>query len=181
MERKIKMCYWGRYVCVGAIIVGGICSLTAIVAGLSKLSGWVDVLLLSLLVIVCSVIAYRYCRYWGNIVSDFYSEDTRMRFEDWHCIYNVNPKKWRLDNIPYTYSKIVYGSKCRVVFSYSDYLRYKHFKDKLTKVENANRNRDNLIKILEEAQTDIDKLKAKSSKEINDGNKLILDVIGRMK
>ena len=181
MERKIKMCHCGRYVCVGAIIAGGICGLVAIVGGLSKLSGWVHVLLSSLLVMACSVIAHRYCQYWDDIVSHFSTFCTYMRFEDWYRIYGVDPKKWKLDNLPYKNDGKMWSSDQRIVFPYVDYLRYRCFRKKVLEVEESEQNRANLIKILEEAQADIDKLKAKSSKEIDDGNRLILDVIGRMK
>lgn len=178
MKRKVEMCntLLGVFFINAAIFAGvGIVLLLIRLLFKARVS-WVCILVFFLLAII-SIFCVRYSGYWGYVVCNIYDSDIFMKFRDWHKIYTINKSRWGIESLPCLHN----DGNNRIVFSYFDWIKYRHMVSQINKREENERNNSNIIKIIEMAQSDIADLQAKANKEMNDGNKLILDVIGRMK
>lgn len=178
MKRKTEMCNALFDVFnIGVIIFAGIGIILLLIRllGETKVS-WVCILVFFLLAII-SIFCCTYSDYWGHVVTYIDDSDIFMKFRDWHKIYAINTNRWNIKSLPCLRN----NGNNRIVFSCFDWIKYRHMVSRINKHEENERNNSNIIKIIEMAQSDIANLQAKANKEMSDGNKLILDVIGRMK
>lgn len=99
--------------------------------------------------------------------SETHSGSPRMKFNQWRDIYYVKPSRWTLYcDGPAT----SIGSYCEtyVRFSFIDYYRYKWWRYRENKRELERDNNKELQRILEQAQDDIDALKKKADREMEE-------------
>lgn len=178
MERKTEMCNTLFDVfSIGGVIFAGIGIILLLIRLLGEaMVSWVCILVFFLLAII-SIFCCTCCNYWRYVVIHIYDSDIFMKFRDWHKIYAINTNRWNIESLPCLRN----NGNNRIVFSYFDWIKYRRMVSRINKCEKNERNNSNIIKIIEMAQSDIANLQAQANKEMNDGNKLILDVIGRMK
>ena len=117
----------------------------------------------------------------------------KMEFSNWIDIFNLNPDRWNfpemvLEDCETCVIAVEYKNDTRRTFIYFDFLDwlqfrhwYKHtycsqvkFKQEQTKNKEEAKT---LEIILQNAQNDIDRLRAQSEKEFNQGTKIIKEVI----
>lgn len=114
---------------------------------------------------------------------------TRINFNQWLDIYYINPRRWDIPSIDYLemglprYEDTEYRYSRYVTFGFIGNIKYrrwaiKHNKQK-SMSDNKNKENDFLIKILNNAQLDIDALRAKSEKEIDEVRKICENVTFR--
>lgn len=105
---------------------------------------------------------------------------SRIKFKQWLDLYYLSPKNWRLEDTPNRY---IYGAskgyKCGygdgywvyIHFSFFDYLRYRLWKRGIKRRENNSKRDKRLKDMLELAQSDIERLKAKADWEMEEAKR----------
>ena len=121
----------------------------------------------------------------------------KMKFPNWVDIFNLNPNRWSfpeitLEDIEYKYGTRViaveYENNTKRIFIYFDFLdwlRFRHWykhtyrsQIKFKQEQIQNKEEAKILEIiLQNAQNDIDKLRAQSEKEFNQGTKIIKEAI----
>ena len=105
---------------------------------------------------------------------------SRIKFKQWLDLYYLSPKNWCLEDTPsrYIYGaskgyKCGYGDGCWVYihFSFVDYLRYRLWKRGTKRRENNSKRDKRLKDVLELAQSDIERLKARSDWEMEEAKR----------
>ena len=105
---------------------------------------------------------------------------SRIKFKQWLDLYYLNPKVWRLDGTPnrYIYGaskgyKYSYGDGYWVYvhFSFFDYLRYRLWKRGAERRGNDAKRDRRLKDVLELAQSDIERLKARADREMEEAKR----------
>lgn len=117
----------------------------------------------------------------------------KMKFFNWVDIFNLNPDRWKfpevvLEDYGTSVIAVEYENNTKRIFIYFDFLdwlRFRHWykhtyrsqvKFKQEQIQNKEEAKI-LETILQNAQNDIDKLRAQSEKEFNQGTKIIKEVI----
>lgn len=117
----------------------------------------------------------------------------KMKFSNWIDIFNLNPDRWRfselaLEDYDTRVIAVVYKNDTKRIFIYFDFLDWLHFRHwykhtycsqvKFKQEQIKNKEEAKTLEIiLLNAQSDIDKLRAQSEKEFNQGTKIIKEVI----
>lgn len=105
---------------------------------------------------------------------------SRIKFKQWLDLYYLSPKNWRLEDTPSRYiydARMVYknyyggGYWAYVHFSFFDYLRYRLWKRGIKRRENNSKRDKRLKDMLELAQSDIERLKAKADREMEEAKR----------
>ena len=115
-----------------------------------------------------------------------------MKFSNWIDIFNLNPDRWEfpemmLEDCETCVIAVEYKNDTRIFiyFDFLDWLQFRHWykhiyrsqvKFKQEQIKNKEEAKTLEI-ILLNAQNDIDKLRAQSEKEFNQGTKIIKEVI----
>lgn len=117
----------------------------------------------------------------------------KMKFSNWIDIFNLNPDRWSfpeitLEDLETCVITVEYENNTKRIFIYFDFLdwlRFRHWykhtyrsqiKFKQEQIQNKEEAKI-LETILQNAQNDIDRLRAQSEKEFNQGTKIIKEVI----
>lgn len=117
----------------------------------------------------------------------------KMKFSNWIDIFNLNPDRWSfpqivLEDYETHVIAVEYENNTKrifIYFNFLDWLRFKHWykhtyrsqvKFKQEQIQNKEEVKI-LETILQNAQNDIDRLKAQSEKEFNQGTKIIKEAI----
>ena len=112
----------------------------------------------------------------------------KLTYREFLKYYNLNPEKWSYEvRSPYYGVKCIYYEKkygyIKIYLNKINYLRANRMfkkKDKLVKkYETYNKKKENELEFLECMQKDIEEIKAKSTQEINEGKKIVLDISKR--
>ena len=107
---------------------------------------------------------------------------SRIKFKQWLDLYYLSPKNWRLEDTP---SRYIYGASKGYKYSYSyrggywayvhfsffDYLRYRLWKIGTKRRENNSKRDKRLKDMLELAQSDIERLKARADREMEEAKR----------
>lgn len=117
----------------------------------------------------------------------------KMKFSNWIDIFNLNPDRWSfpeitLEDLETRVIAVEYENNAKRIFIYFDFLDwlrfrhwYKHTYRSQVKFKQEQTQNKEEVKILEtilqNAQNDIDKLRAQSKKEFNQGTKIIKEAI----
>ena len=140
------------------------------------------------LIFLVFVVVFVYLVTWLSRICDLLEVDaTRMDFKQWVDIYNVNPDRWYIPkmrwadfNLPIYKNNVHLGyiNGDAVCFGFFGNIRYRRWATKCAK-HNANMvksNKDNtvLVKILNNAQFDIDEMRAKAQQEIDEARERIM-------
>ena len=107
---------------------------------------------------------------------------SRIKFKQWLDLYYLSPKNWRLEDTP---SRYIYGARmvyknyygdgywAYVHFSFFDYLRYRLWKIGTKRRENNSKRDKRLKDVLELAQSDIERLKARADREMEEAKRRV--------
>ena len=105
---------------------------------------------------------------------------SRIKFKQWLDLYYLSPKNWRLEDTPNRY---IYdasngykyndwgGYWAYVHFSFFDYLRYRLWKIGTKRRENNSKRDRRLKDVLELAQSDIERLKARADRAMEEAKR----------
>ena len=105
---------------------------------------------------------------------------SRIKFKQWLDLYYLSPKNWRLEDTPKRY---IYdasngykyndwgGYWAYVHFSFFDYLRYRLWKRGAERRGNDAKRDRRLKDVLELAQSDIERLKARADREMEEAKR----------
>lgn len=144
--------------------------------------GWIDCLWVAVSVVVLVTLMGWYVSLLTIWLSYKSFWTSRIKFEQWLDLYYLNPEEWRLEDTPNRYiyrSRRVYGGGygnsywAYVNFSFFDYLRYRLWKRGIKRRED-NVKRDKRLKdVLELAQSDIERLKARADREMEEAKRRV--------
>lgn len=105
---------------------------------------------------------------------------SRVKFKQWLDLYYLSPKDWCLEDTP---SRYIYGANkgykscygdgywVYIHFSFFDYLRYRLWKRGTRRRENNSKRDRRLKDVLELAQSDIERLKARADREMEEAKR----------
>ena len=114
---------------------------------------------------------------------------SRVKFKQWLDLYYLSPKNWRLEDTP---SRYIYGASkgykysygdgywVYIHFSFFDYLRYRLWKIGTKRRENNSKRDRRLKDVLESAQSDIERLKARADREMEEGKRRVEETKNRI-
>ena len=139
---------------------------------------WIGVIV-GIVVLITLTILYVYLLTKWLSCKSFWT--SRVKFKQWLDLYYLNPKVWRLDDTPnrYIYGaskgyKYSYGNSWAYVhFSFFDYLRYRLWKIGTKRRENNSKRDRRLKDVLESAQSDIERLKARADREMEEAKRRV--------
>ena len=140
------------------------------------------------LVFLVFIAAFIYLIVWLSRICDLINADaTRMDFKQWIDIYNVNPNRWYIPKMGWTdfnlpiYKNNVnlgYINGCAICFGFLGNIKYRRWAIKKQKHRESSEalEYDNalIVKILNNAQLDIDEMKAKAQREIDEARERIV-------
>ena len=140
------------------------------------------------LVFLVFIAAFIYFIVWLSRICDLINADaTRMDFKQWIDIYNVNPDRWYIPKMSWTdfnlpiYKNNVnlgYINGCAICFGFLGDIKYRRWAKKCIKhdADIVKSKKDNavLIEILNNAQLDIDVLRVKAQKEMDEAKERII-------
>ena len=144
--------------------------------------GWIDWLgvIVGIVVLITLTSLYVYLLTKWLSCKSFWT--SRIKFKQWLDLYYLSPKNWRLEDTPsrYIYGvskgyKYSYGDGYWVYihFSFFDYLRYRLWKIGTKRRENNSKRDIRLKDVLESAQSDIERLKAQSDREMEEAKRRV--------
>ena len=117
--------------------------------------------------------------YSTNLLYDYYynkDSGTKIKFNTFYSIYNVNPCRWELDDASaeYNYEEGGYYSRRykRYTFSFFDTIRYKFFLRSAEKKKKLKKEAEALEVLITCAQKDIDRAKAQAEQELQKAKKM---------
>lgn len=130
---------------------------------------------------------------FGKYISLYCPAYTKMKFSNWVDIFNLNPNRWSfpemvLEDYDTRVIAVKYENDKKIIFIYFDFLdwlRFKHWykytyrsQIKFKQEQIQNKEEVKILEIiLQNAQNDIDRLRAQSEKEFNQGTKIIKEAI----
>ena len=140
------------------------------------------------LVFLVFIAAFIYLIVWLSRICDLINADaTRMDFKQWIDIYNVNPNRWYIPkmgwtdfNLPIYTNNVNLGdiNGCAICFGFLGNIKYRRWAIKKQKHRESSEalEYDNalIVKILNNAQLDIDEMKAKAQREIDEARERIV-------
>ena len=141
--------------------------------------GWIGVIV-GIVVLITLTILYVYLLTKWLSRKSFWT--SRIKFKQWLDLYYLNPEEWRLEDTPNRYiyrSRRVYGGGygsgywAYVHFSFLDYLRYQLWKRSAKRRENNSKRDKRLKDVLELAQSDIERLKARADWEMEEAKRRV--------
>ena len=139
---------------------------------------WIVAMSIVVLITLTSLYVYLLIK-WLSCKSFWTS---RVKFKQWLDLYYLSPKNWRLEDTPnrYIYGankgyKSCYGDGywAYVHFSFFDYLRYRLWKIGTKRRENNSKRDKRLKDVLELAQSDIERLKARADGEMEEAKRRV--------
>lgn len=114
----------------------------------------------------------------GLLYDYYYDKDrgTKIKFNTFYSIYNVNPCRWELDDacVRYMYEGEYHFrySKKTYTFSFFDTVRYKFFLRSAKKKKKLKEEAEDLKVLITFAQKDIDRAKAQAEQELQKAKKM---------
>ena len=140
------------------------------------------------LIFLVFVVVFVYLVTWLSRICDLLEVDaTRMDFKQWVDIYNVNPDRWYIPKMGWTDFKLpIYKNNVylgyidgdAVCFGFFGDIKYRRWATKRVKhdADIVKSKKDNavLVEILNNAQLDIDEMKAKAQQEIDEARERIM-------
>lgn len=117
---------------------------------------------------------------WSKVDNDC----ARMKFWKWFDLYMLNKGAWGLSSYGPTriISRDGYCSEyVSIKFSYWDYLRYLFWFNGLEKRKGKQKSNEKLAKVLKAAQDDIELLKQKADKEMEEAEQQVREINRRMR
>ena len=140
------------------------------------------------LIFLVFVVVFVYLVTWLSRICDLLEVDaTRMDFKQWVDIYNVNPDRWYIPKMRWTnfnlpiYKNNVYLGYINgdaICFGFFGNIKYRRWAIKKQKHRESSEalEHDNalLVKILDNAQFDIDEMRAKAQREIDEARARIM-------
>jgi hypothetical protein len=116
-----------------------------------------------------------------SILCDYYYDKdsgTKIKFNTFYSIYNVNPCRWELDDasVKYNYEEGYYSCRYKTyTFSFFDTVRYKFFLRSAEKKKKLKKEAEDLEVLITFAQKDIDRAKAQAEQELQKAKKMMED------
>lgn len=141
------------------------------------------------LIFLVFVVVFVYLVTWLSRICDLLGVDaTRMDFKQWVDIYNVNPDRWYIPKMGWTdfnlpiYKNNVYLGYINgdaVCFGFLGNIKYRRWATKRAKrdADMVKSKKDNtvLVEILNNARLDIDVLRVKAQKEMDEAKERIIE------
>lgn len=122
---------------------------------------------------LCGAITWAIC--WLTEWSDWAKEATKISFKKFKQFYNINPDRWRLDDFVVIYR---FNSFNRFYFNPIDFWRYRSWHKKIerkkTKTKKDDLDAKALSLLISGVTLDIEELKSKGAKEIEEAKQSIL-------
>ena len=144
--------------------------------------GWIDCLWVAVSIVVSVILIGLYLGFLTNWLSYKSFWTSRVKFKQWLDLYHLNPEEWRLEDTP---SRYIYGASkgykysygdgywVYIHFSFFDYLRYRLWKIGTKRRENNSKRDKRLKDVLELAQSDIERLKARADREMEEAKRRV--------
>lgn len=115
-----------------------------------------------------------------------------MPFKQFHEYYSLNPERYQLEYakvlVKGNYkdsdtgaTRLTHGHECTIIFNLKDYHKYRAWIEKATNGMQDPRAVEDTMKFLELVQSDIQTIRDREAKAVNESQKTMQEVMGRIK